>query len=116
MTIEITSKHMAITTPMREKISACFDRLEKMQVPLIKPHFIITQEPKGFTINATIGIPNGDLCATATHDDLYSAITQLGQKLEKQLHKHVDKPNAQRNGDHKRLVEEIEPEELETPA
>ncbi|MCE0555985.1 MULTISPECIES: ribosome-associated translation inhibitor RaiA [unclassified Motilimonas] len=106
MTIEITSKHMAITTPMREKISARYDRLEKMQLPLIKPHFIITQEPKGFKIEASIGIPNGDLFATATHDDLYCAINKLGQKLEKQLHKHVDKPNAQRTAIHKRVVEE----------
>ncbi|RJG51280.1 ribosome hibernation-promoting factor, HPF/YfiA family [Motilimonas pumila] len=97
MTVEITSKHVTITTPMREKVQARFDKLEKHQLPLIKPHFIITQEPKGFKIEGVIGVPNGKLFATANDADLYKAINALGQKLEKQLIKHIDKPEAKRH-------------------
>ena len=49
-----------------------------------------------FIIEATAGIPNGKLFAQAEHEDLYAAITELGQKLERQLTRHIEKPIARR--------------------
>jgi ribosome-associated inhibitor A len=100
MRIEITSKQITITDTMRTKVEERFEKLEKMQVPLIKPHCIITKEPKGVKIEANIGVPNGKIFAHAEHDDLYTAIGQLFQKIERQLNKHIHKSEAERAKNH----------------
>lgn len=96
MRIEITSKQITITDTMRTKVEERFEKLEKMQIPLITPHCIITKEPKGVKIEATMGVPNGKIFAHAEHDDLYTAIGQLFQKVERQLNKYIHKAEAAR--------------------
>jgi len=96
MKIEITSKSISVTGPIRERIESRFAKLERLQVPLINPHVIITKEPKGVKVEATAGVPQNTLFAQAEHEDLYAAINLLGQKLERQLNKHQRKPLAQR--------------------
>jgi ribosome-associated inhibitor A len=49
-----------------------------------------------FIVEASAGIPNGKLFAQAEHEDMYAAITELGQKLERQLNRHIEKPIARR--------------------
>jgi len=96
MRIEITSKQISITDTMRAKVEERFEKLQKLQVSLINPHFIITKEPKGVKIEGSIGVPNGKVFAHAEHEDLYAAITQLFQKIERQLSKHIHKDEANR--------------------
>ena len=96
MKIEMTSKIIDITPAIRERIESRFEKLERLQVPLITPHVIISKERLMYIVEATIGIPNGKLFAQAEHEDLYTAITDLGQKLERQLNRHTEKPIARR--------------------
>ena len=100
MRIEITSKQITITDTMRAKVEERFEKLEKMQVPMINPHCIITKEPKGVKIEAKIGVPNDMVFAHAEHDDLYTAIGQLFQKIERQLNKYIHKSEADRAKNH----------------
>lgn len=97
MRIEITAKQLEITAPMRARVESRFDKLSRFDVSLIKPHVIINKEPQGFKIEASVTVPNGQLFAEAQHEDLYAAINQLGQKLERQLNRFVKKPTAHRN-------------------
>jgi ribosome-associated inhibitor A len=118
MRIEITSKQITITDTMRTKVEERFQRLEKLQIPLISPHCIITKEPKGVKIEATINIPNGKIFAHAEHDDLYIAIGQLFQKIERQLNKFIHKAEADRakkNGKDMCRTGEISGETIEEP-
>ena len=96
MKIEMTSKIIDITPAIRERIESRFEKLERLQVPLITPHVIISKERLMYIVEATAGIPNGKLFAQAEHEDLYAAITDLGQKLERQLNRHIEKPLARR--------------------
>lgn len=96
MLIDITSKSIDITETIRERIHARFAKLEKPQIPLIKPQVIITKEKLNFKVEAKIGVPNGQLFASDQNEDLYAAINGLGQKLERQLRKHHNKPIAER--------------------
>lgn len=96
MKIEMTSKIIDITPTIRERIESRFEKLERLQVPLITPHVIISKERLMYIVEATAGIPNGKLFAQAEHEDLYAAITDLGQKLERQLNRHIEKPLARR--------------------
>lgn len=96
MRIEITSKQITITDTMRSNIEERFEKLQKLQISLIKPHFIITKEPKGVKIEATIGVANGNIFAQAEHDDLHAAISQLFQRIDRQLNKHIHKDESNR--------------------
>ncbi|PJG57581.1 ribosome hibernation-promoting factor, HPF/YfiA family [Aeromonas cavernicola] len=102
MRIEITSKIIDITPTIRERIESRFDKLERLQVPLITPHVIVSKEKLTFMIEASVSIPNGKLFAQAEHEDMYAAINELGQKLERQLNRYTAKPLARRaNAAHK---------------
>lgn len=94
--LKITSKQLEVTAPIRERIESRFEKLSRHDVQLINPHVIITEEKPGFKIEASVGIPNGELFAQAKHENLYTAITAMGQKLEKQLNRLAHKPEAQR--------------------
>ena len=96
MMIDITSKAIEVTPAIRERIDSRFAKLERLQVPLITPQVIVTKEGLEFVIEAHVGIPNGQLFAEARHEDLYAAVTQLGQKLERQLTRYASKPDAHR--------------------
>jgi ribosome-associated inhibitor A len=95
--LKITSKHLEVTAPIRDRVESRFDKLARHDVQLINPHVIIIQEKQLFKIETSVGIPHGELFAQAKHENLYTAITAMGQKLEKQLNRLIHKPEAQRH-------------------
>ena len=96
MTMNITSKQMDITPAIRQHVADRLAKLEKWQTQLINPHIILSKEPQGFVADATISTPNGQLVASAKHDDMYAAINELITKLERQLNKVQHKGEARR--------------------
>ncbi|SFU95019.1 ribosome-associated translation inhibitor RaiA [Xenorhabdus koppenhoeferi] len=96
MLVNITSKQMEITPAIRSHVEDRLSKLNKWQVTLINPHIVLSKEPQGFLVDATIGIPNGTLVASAKHEDMYSAINELLTKLERQLNKVQHKSEARR--------------------
>ena len=83
MTLNITSKQMDITPAIREHVEGRLAKLEKWHTQLISPHFVLSKVPNGFSVEASIGTPLGNLLATATADDMYKAINEVEEKLEK---------------------------------
>lgn len=96
MTMNITSKQMEITPTIRQHIAERLAKLEKWQTHLINPHIVLSKAPQGFVADATISTPNGQLVASAKHDDMYTAINELIAKLERQLNKVQHKGEARR--------------------
>ena len=89
MTMNITSKQMEITPAIRQHVADRLAKLDKWQTHLINPHIILSKEPQGFIADATINTPNG-------HEDMYAAINELINKLERQLNKVQHKGEARR--------------------
>jgi len=56
----------------------------------------LSREPQGFVADATMNTPNGHLVASAKHEDMYTAINELINKLERQLNKVQHKGEARR--------------------
>ena len=96
MTMNITSKQMEITPAIRQHVADRLAKLEKWQTHLINPHIILSKEPQGFIADATINTPNGHLVASAKHEDMYTAINDLINKLERQLNKVQHKGESRR--------------------
>ncbi|MFD1007156.1 MULTISPECIES: ribosome hibernation-promoting factor, HPF/YfiA family [Oceanisphaera] len=96
MSITITSNVIDISPAIRERIESRFEKLSRRQVDLITPHVIINKEGLKYQVEATAGVRHDTLFAKAEDDNLYAAIKDLGQKLERQLNRYADKPLAQR--------------------
>jgi|SRR5476651_1492360 len=96
MIINITSKQMEITPAIRQHVEERLAKLAKWQTQLINPHIILSKQPQGFVADATLSIPNGQLVASASHQDMYVAINELITKLERQLNKVQHKGEARR--------------------
>lgn len=97
MRVEITGKNLEITNAIRDRIASRFEKLEKWQLNMVNPHAVISEEPnKKFKVEASVSIPGNTLVASAEHDDLYAAINEVGQKLEKQINKHAHKAESRR--------------------
>ncbi|AKD37940.1 ribosome-associated translation inhibitor RaiA [Pasteurella sp. P03HT] len=96
MTLNITSKQMEITPAIRAHVEDRLAKLGKWQTQLINPHFILNKIPKGFSVEASMGTPLGDLFAKAESEDMYKAINDVEEKLERQLNKLQHKSEARR--------------------
>ena len=108
MKVNITGKNIEITSAIRNHIESKFKKLEKWQVDIIGCQASFSEEPnKQKKFEATVSIPKGQLIASAVHDDLYAAINEVEQKLERQLNKLRHKPEARRT-DKPELEEEVE--------
>ncbi|PSW09570.1 ribosome-associated translation inhibitor RaiA [Photobacterium sanctipauli] len=112
MTANITGKNLDITPAIRERIEFKFKKLEKYQVPFISQQAAISTEPnRQFKVEISAAIPGGQLVASAEQDDMYGAITEVFQKLERQLNKQAHKPASRRaSHSNKPAVEEEETE------
>lgn len=110
MKLNTTGKNIEVTSSIRDYIEAKFKKLEKWQIDLIGCHATISTEPgKQQKIEVTVSVPKGQLVASASNEDLYKAINEVEQKLERQLNKLSHKPEAKRAQSEKReLEEEIE--------
>ncbi len=108
MQMNITGKNIEITSAIRNHIESKFKKLEKWQVDIIGCQASFSEEPnKQKKFEATVSIPKGQLIASAVHDDLYAAINEVEQKLERQLNKLRHKPEARRT-DKPEVQEEVE--------
>lgn len=96
MTLSITSKQMDITPAIRSYLEEKYTKLDKWRAQLINPHIILSKEPDGFIVDATIATKGAPLVASAKHTDMYTAINELIAKLEKQLNKLQHKSEARR--------------------
>ncbi|ADT86197.1 ribosome-associated translation inhibitor RaiA [Vibrio sp. Vb2880] len=108
MQMNITGKNIEITSAIRNHIESKFKKLEKWQVDIIGCQASFSEEPnKQKKFEATVSIPKGQLVASAIHEDLYAAVNEVEQKLERQLNKLRHKPEARRT-DKPELEEEVE--------
>lgn len=97
MKVNVTGKNIEVTSAIRNHIEGKLQKLEKWQVDIIGCQASISDEPnKQKKFEAVISIPKGQLIASSNHEDLYVAINEVEQKLERQLNKLRHKPEARR--------------------
>ena len=91
MQINITGHHFDITTALRTYVENKFKRLERHFDNMTNVHVILTIEKERQKAEATIRVNRGNLFANAEHDDMYAAIDELVDKLDRQVKKHKEK-------------------------
>jgi putative sigma-54 modulation protein len=91
MQIEITGHHIDVTEAMRSHVLEKFSRLEKHFDKLLEVHVILSVEKLSQKAEAPVHINGANLFAEDTQADLYTAIDNLVDKLDRQVLKHKEK-------------------------
>ncbi|NMY38353.1 MULTISPECIES: ribosome-associated translation inhibitor RaiA [Pseudomonas] len=93
MQVNISGHHVEVTAPLRAYIGEKLDRLERHFDKITNVTVILTVEKLLHKIEATLHIPvgKGEVVANAEHTDMYAAIDNLADKLDRQLKKHKEK-------------------------
>ena len=99
MQINITGHHVDVTPALNSYIENKFQRLERHFDKMTNIHVILTIEKERQKAEATIHVNRGDLFADAIHEDMYAAIDDLTDKLDRQLKKHKEKLSDHRRAE-----------------
>lgn len=99
MQISITGHHVEITQALHTYIESKFSRLQRHFDNITNGHVILSVEKERQMAEATIHVSGGKLFADAQHDDMYAAIDELADKLDRQLKKHKEKLTDHHRGE-----------------
>ena len=92
MQINLTGRHVDITDSMRDYVNTKFERLERHFDNVTNVHVILSVEKLRQKAEATMHVAGGaDVFADAVHEDMYAAIDNLTDKLDRQIKKHKEK-------------------------
>lgn len=91
MQINITGHHIEVTEALRNYIENKCKRLERHFDQLTHIHVVLSVEKMRQKAEATLHLNGGDVFASAEDEDMYVAIDDLVDKLDRQLKKHREK-------------------------
>ncbi len=103
MQINITGHHIDITPALHSYVESKFQRLERHFDKMTNIHVILTVEKERQKAEASIHVNRGDLFADSIREDMYAAIDDMTDKLDRQLKKYKEKLSDHRRaeGGHK---------------
>ena len=91
MRMEITGHHVEITDSMRAYVVQKFEKLERHFPRAIHAHVVLQIEKERMKAEARISLGRGDVFADAEDDNMYTAVDQLIDKLDRQITKHKER-------------------------
>ncbi len=106
MQIELTGHHVDITPALRNFVNEKFKRLERHFDHVINTHVVLSVEKLRHHAEASLLVSRNKIFANATDQNMYVAIDQLIDKLDRQIVKHKEKIKDHHNheGAHRNLV------------
>jgi len=99
MKINVTGRHIHITEALQLHIENKFKKIEKHFENIIDIHVILTVEKIRMEAEATLKINKGNIFANSEKKDMYMAIDELVDKLDKQLKKLKEKKISHRRNE-----------------
>jgi len=97
MNTNIKGNHLEITPALREAVLAKLQRVTGHFDKLVSASVVLSVEKLLQRAEVTVHIKGKDLYAEHSGEDMYAAIDQVMDKLERQLAKHKDQLAAKRN-------------------
>ncbi|MFK7912951.1 MAG: ribosome-associated translation inhibitor RaiA [Pseudomonadales bacterium] len=91
MQLSISGHHVDVTDALKSYVTGKIEKLERHYHHITNVHVILSVEKLEQKAEATMHISGGELFADANCEDLYAAIDQLSDKLDRQLIKHKEK-------------------------
>lgn len=94
MQINITGHHVEVTPPIREYATKKLGRLKEHFSRIMSIDVTFEIEKLQQVAKATISVPGSKIHADCKSDNLYTAIDDLEDTLDRQLKKHKEKIEA----------------------
>jgi putative sigma-54 modulation protein len=98
MQLNITGHHVDLTESMKEYVSTKLEKLERHKDGITNVQVTLSVEKQRQIAEATLHISGADIHATAENEDMYAAIDQLVDKLDRQVLKFKEKQVARSHG------------------
>jgi putative sigma-54 modulation protein len=91
MQLDITGHHVEVTEPLKEYVAAKLEKIGRHFDLVSDVHCILTVEKLRHKAEATVSVNGAKIYADATEADMYAAIDDLADKLERRVRKHKEK-------------------------
>ena len=98
MNINISGHHVDITEAMQSSVEEKMAKLTRHSDSITTAQITLTVEKDRKLAEATIHVAGTDLHAKAENEDMYAAIDQMTDKLDRQLLKYKEKRVARNHG------------------
>jgi len=97
MQVIVTGHHLEITEALKTHVDAKFEKLARHFDNVTDVHVILSVEKLSHKAEATLQISGAKLFAEDhQEEDMYSAIDNMVDKLDRQITKHKEKTNSHR--------------------
>ncbi|MFN5722298.1 MAG: ribosome hibernation-promoting factor, HPF/YfiA family, partial [Betaproteobacteria bacterium] len=96
MNLTISGHHLDVTPPLREYVLNKLDRVRRHFDQVVDVNVILSVEKKKEKeqrqkAEVTLHVKGRDIFVEQSHEDLYAAIDQLMDKLDRQVVRHKDR-------------------------
>jgi len=91
MQINLTGRHVEVTTALRDYVNNKFAKLERHFDHINNVHVILDVEKLVQKAEATLHLNGKEIFAVSEHQDMYASIDGLIDKLDRQVIKHKEK-------------------------
>jgi putative sigma-54 modulation protein len=98
MQINISGHHVDVTPALREYVNNKLERLNRHFDQITNTHVVLTVERSRQSADATLHVAGADIAASAESEDMYAAIDDLTDKLDRQIIKHKEKIRGKKQG------------------
>ncbi|MEM9622771.1 MAG: ribosome-associated translation inhibitor RaiA [Pseudomonadota bacterium] len=102
MQLSISGHHVDLTESLSAYINQKFEKLERHYDHITQVHVVLNVEKLSQQAEATAHVTGAELFANAEAQDMYAAIDNLVDKLDRQIIKHKEKTVARHHGSHER--------------
>jgi len=91
MQINLTGRHVEVTTALKDYVNTKFAKLERHFDHINNVYVILDVEKLIQKAEATLHVNGGEIFATSENQDMYASIDGLIDKLDRQVIKHKEK-------------------------
>ena len=91
MHVDLTGHHVAITDSLRSYVNEKVQRIERHFDQITDAHMVLTVEKLVHRAEATLKLRGSSVFADVEAGDMYAAIDQLTDKLDRQVRKFKEK-------------------------
>lgn len=96
MQVSVTGHHVEVTESLRNFVEEKISKLKRHFDNVTDIHVILTVEKLQQKAEATVQVSGAKLFAEDTQEDMYAAIDNMVDKLDRQIIKHKEKTNNHR--------------------
>ncbi len=96
MQVSVTGRHLDVTDSLRNHVEEKISKLKRHFDNVTDVHVILTVEKLEQKAEATVQISGAKLFADDVQEDMYQAIDNMVDKLDRQIIKHKEKTGKHR--------------------